>query len=177
MRQWLSDFDHWMIRRRDDCSVDPSSHHIILKIVGFLTFNLRFESFEKKWSLHLWIATLVLAVDFCFSQTSYLSTIQGLLCGWYVVCVLIYSYYIWELFKQSFLWQKESMDAIKSRHQKSLMMVLVMCAFRVSITIRYRHSHFLNPRNYDAGVMITDWFDNYNIQSCAKKYRKLVCME
>ena len=89
MRQWLSDFDHWTIRRWDDCSVDPSSHHIILKIVGFLTFNLRFESFEKKWSLYLWIATHVLAVDFCFSQTSYLSTIQGLLCGWYVVCVLI----------------------------------------------------------------------------------------
>ena len=65
----------------------------------------------------------------------------------------------------------------KAGIKKSLMMVLVMCAFRVSITIRYRHSHFLNPRNYDAGVMITDWFDNYNIQSCAKKYRKLVCIE
>ena len=26
---------HWTIRRRDDRSVDPSSHHIILKIVGF----------------------------------------------------------------------------------------------------------------------------------------------
>ena len=27
---------HWTIQRRDDCSVDPSFHCIILKIVGFL---------------------------------------------------------------------------------------------------------------------------------------------
>ena len=27
---------HWTIRRQDDCSIDPSSHHIILKIIGFL---------------------------------------------------------------------------------------------------------------------------------------------
>ena len=27
---------HWTIRLRDDCSVDPSSHHNILKVVGFL---------------------------------------------------------------------------------------------------------------------------------------------
>ena len=28
--------EHWTIRRRDDCFVDPLSHGIILKIVGFL---------------------------------------------------------------------------------------------------------------------------------------------
>ena len=74
-----------------------------------------------------------------------------LICG---VCTNTPTYYIWELFKQSFLWQKESMDAIKSRHQKSLMMVLVMCAFRDSITIRYEHltlsrSQKLWCRSYD----------------------------
>ena len=26
---------HWTIKRRDDCSVDPLSHRLILKIVGF----------------------------------------------------------------------------------------------------------------------------------------------
>ena len=27
---------HWTIRRRDERSIDPLSHHIILKTVGFL---------------------------------------------------------------------------------------------------------------------------------------------
>ena len=85
-----------------------------------------------------------------------------LICG---VCTNTPTYYIWELFKQSFLWQKESMDAIKSRHQKSLMMVLVMCAFRDSITIRYEHltlsrSQKLWRRSYDYWLI-----HNYNTYS------------
>ena len=29
---------YWTIKRQNDCSVDPSTHHILLKIVGFLVY-------------------------------------------------------------------------------------------------------------------------------------------
>ena len=32
---------HWTIRQRDDHSINPSSHHIILKIVGFYTPHIK----------------------------------------------------------------------------------------------------------------------------------------
>jgi hypothetical protein len=32
---------HWTIRQRDDRSVDPSSHRIVLKIIGFQIIRLK----------------------------------------------------------------------------------------------------------------------------------------
>ena len=39
---------HWTILCRDDCSIDPSYHHIILKIVGFkVIFIYKKTAFHK----------------------------------------------------------------------------------------------------------------------------------
>ena len=42
-------YNHWTIWRRDDCSIDPSSHCIILKIVRFL--DLKSWKFDATTSL------------------------------------------------------------------------------------------------------------------------------
>jgi hypothetical protein len=44
---------HWTIRRWDDCSVGPSSHRIILKIVGFLIINLKSVGFFSNTRLFI----------------------------------------------------------------------------------------------------------------------------
>jgi hypothetical protein len=44
---------YWTIRRREDCSVDPSSHRITLKIVGFLVFCLPCHSCSPKCFINI----------------------------------------------------------------------------------------------------------------------------
>ena len=39
-------YKHWTIRRRDDCSVDSSSHRNILKIVGFFVGQTHVRNFQ-----------------------------------------------------------------------------------------------------------------------------------
>ena len=125
-----------------------------LSVMPILLVVLRLKGF----SVSFYSFSIVYFVEICFQSIWGPLKICSVadMCG---VCTITYKSYSSKVFYD----KKRAWMPSKAGIKKSLMMVLVMCAFRVSITIRYRHSHFLNPRNYDAGVMITDWFDNYNI--------------
>ena len=64
---------HWTIRRRDDQTVDPSSHCIILKIVGFIqTSNNNLKAFEIRYPscstmATYWVLIIIICCFFRFS--------------------------------------------------------------------------------------------------------------